>query len=179
VIAAQLFTGVDAWSSLTGILIIMASFIGITIIGISFVNRSKIKINNRTKNILYSLFALWAIIIGFMIPLSLNNFEEYLLRLPLTTIVFGFAISTAAYFLYSVPRKKENELYQFCIFLGLLIPIFLAIDLRPYVIYDKLTISSAYGTQTYQTPVIIGMIVCLPLLALGGYLLFKAILKKK
>jgi cytochrome d ubiquinol oxidase subunit II len=172
-VGAYLFTDKNTWDSSTGIYIVISTFIGISLIGLSFANRFKQKIVDRTKYLLYLLFMVWAIIIGYLIPRSLSSFPEPMLRAPLTALALSFAVCTVIYFLYCAVKDKAHELYQFCLLLGFITPIFFSLDLRPYIIYGSLTIDQGYGAQAYQSSIIIGTIITLPLLILGFILLYK------
>jgi cytochrome bd-type quinol oxidase subunit 2 len=178
VIGIDFFTGKSVWSSSPGIVLISSALLGITVIGLAFNNRHKLAISQSVRYVLYALFALWAIDLGFMLPHSLMKFDNTLLRTPLTILIAAIAISTISFFMYSAVKNKLYELYQYVILIGLITPIFLGIDLRPYLINHVITIKHAYGAAAYQSSIVVGAIISLPILAIGFYLLFKLLVEE-
>ena len=173
VIGIDLFTGRSVWSSSTGILLFISSLIGISTFGFAFVNRHKLIISSKVKYLLYSLFASWAILLGFLLPHSLLHFDNSLLRYPLTILVASIAVSTVGFFLYSAAKNKVYELYQYVILLGFITPILLGLDLRPYLFNFTITLKQAYGAAAYQSSILVGAIITSPFIITGIYLLIK------
>jgi cytochrome bd-type quinol oxidase subunit 2 len=106
------------------------------------------------------------------------KFDNSLLRTPLTILIAAIAISTISFFMYSAVKNKLYELYQYVILIGFITPIFLGIDLRPYLINHVITIKDAYGAVAYQTSILVGAIISLPIMAIGFYLLFKLLVEE-
>jgi cytochrome bd-type quinol oxidase subunit 2 len=179
VIGIDLFIGNSVWSTNSGRVLLLATFLGITVIGLAFANRHKLAISVRSKYLLYTLFALWAIDLGFMLPHSLMFTNSSLLRTPLTILIAAIAISTVAFFLYSAAKNMVYELYQYVILIGFIAPILLGLDLRPYFINHTITIKQAYGAAAYQSSMLIGTIICLPIVVIGFYILIKLLLDQR
>jgi len=178
VIGIDFFTGKSVWSSRPGLVLISSAMLGISVIGLAFANRHKAAITQQMRYTLYALFALWAIDLGFMLPHTLMKFDNTLLRTPLTILIAVIAISTISFFLYSAVKNKLYELYQYAILIGLITPILLGIDLRPYLINRVITIDHAYGAAAYQSSILVGAIISLPILGVGFYLLFKLLVEE-
>ena len=179
VIGIDFFTGKSVWSTSSGLILLLAAILGIKVIGLAFSNRHKLAIKPGLKYLLYLLFGLWAIDLGFMLPYSLVSFDNTLLRTGLTILIVVIAISTTSFFLYSAAKNKIHELYQYVILIGFMTPILLGLDLMPYLINNTITIKQAYGAAAYQSSMLVGVIICLPIMAVGFYILAKLMLDQK
>jgi cytochrome bd-type quinol oxidase subunit 2 len=179
VIGIDFFLGHSVWSSRTGLVLISSAFIGVNIIGLSFINRHKLAISSSVKYLLYVLFGLWAIDLGFMLPHTLMSSDYGLLRIPLTILIASIAVSAVGFYLFSGAKNKVYELYQYTILIGLITPVFLGLDMRPYFINHVITIKAAYGAAAYQSSMVVGTIIAAPIVLVGLVLLFKLLLDDK
>jgi len=178
VIGVDFFTGKSVWSTNLGLALLLSALLGITVIGLTFANRHKSAISQHSRYLLYILFAFWAIDLGFMLPHFLMSFDSNLLKTPLTILIAVIAVSTVSFFMYSAVKNKVHELYQYAILIGFITPILLGLDSKPYLIYNNITIKQAYGAAAYQSTILIGGIICFPIIAIGFYLLTKLLLDK-
>ena len=173
------FTDKPVLSTIVGITLLLSALIGITIIGLAFVNRNKSAVKSDLKYLLYILFGFWVIGLGFMLPYSLRSFDNTLLRAPLTTLTMILAVSVASFFLYSAMKDKVYELYQYTILIGFTVPVLLGLDLMPYMINGVKTINQANGLGSYWLSILVGFIICLSTIAISFYILYRLFLNYK
>jgi cytochrome bd-type quinol oxidase subunit 2 len=179
VIGIDFYLGRSVWSTTPGLILLSASFIGINVIGLAFVNRHKLPISSSVKYLLYLLFGLWSVDLGFMLPHSLMSYDSGLLRASLTILIASIAVSAVGFFLYSAAKNKVYELYQYAILIGFITPVLLGLDERPYFINHLITIKEAYGASAYQSSLLIGSLIGLPIVLIGLGLLAKLLLDKE
>ncbi len=173
------FTGRSVLSTGVGFILLISALLGITTIGLAFVNRDRATIKANFKYWLYFLFGFWAIDLGFMLPSSLISQDSRLLRAPLTILTMVLAVSVVSYFLYSAMKNKLHELYQYTILVGFIVPVLLGIDLMPYAISSTTTINHVNGVVTNHISVWLGLIICLPIILTSSYILYRIFLNDK
>jgi cytochrome bd-type quinol oxidase subunit 2 len=179
VVGIDFFLGSSVWSSASGLILLSCALLGITTIGVSFINRHKLPIHNNLKYLMYILFGLWAIDLGFMLPHVLQSTDFGLLRTSLTILIASIAVSAVGFFLYSAAKDKVYELYQYAILIGFITPILLGLDMRPYFINHVISIKTAYGAAAYQSSLVIGTIIATPIVLIGLGLLLKLLLDQQ
>ncbi|HUC95369.1 MAG TPA: cytochrome d ubiquinol oxidase subunit II [Candidatus Saccharimonadia bacterium] len=175
-VGIYLFTGHKFSATHLGQTLLLSIFFGLTLIGIAFANRFKLKIVNKVKYTLYALYLVWAILLGYFLPKTAQSLNVNLVRLPLALIALIIATSTIVYFGFAAMKDKVHELYQFVMAVAFIVPVILAVDLRPYLIFNNITLAKAYGASAYQYSIIVGTIICTPLLLFAGYLIFKLLI---
>ncbi len=175
-LAIYFVTGKQFWQSFAGYTLFITMLLGITVIGLSFVNRKpNLDKDIPVKQFLQSLFVFWVIGLGFVYPISLAHYSIGLLGLSLSIMeavlfaaVFGYTIS-------AIKHHKPHELYQYCFMVGFISPILIAWNNRPYLIYQSISLKSTVLLNSYHHSmewlVLLTVIIMFVLLVFSLYLI--------
>lgn len=166
---AYLLTGQLFWQSLTGLFIILATFLGVTAMGLLAVDRSNSQSSLLSNEL---IFTAWLLVLGSVLPLSAVAAMPHLQKLPLLVISF-LGIVGLFLALLKMTARPQLKLWKVAAAITFLAPLLLALANRPYLVAGKVTLAQAYSGQAYVNIFVIGTFVMLPLIALGFWLFWK------
>ncbi len=164
---AYLLTGKLFWQSFTGWTLMFASFLGILAIGMSLIDGRR-KSDFPLKEL---VFTLWMIVLGSILPLSAKISFPSLQKLPLALLSL-LCIGGLGYALTCI-TNPSRKLWHYAVVLGFLAPMLLAWACRPFLIYGRDTLESAFSAQSYAGAFLVGTAIILPLIFLGFWLFYK------
>jgi len=143
--------------------------LGILAPGLLFINR---RASKRDRVLGELIFTLWLLALGSVLPLVAEHGAAKLQSGPIIAIQIlsgaGLAALVAQYM--GIIKKK---LWLAASAVALAAPILLAWANRPYLIFGKLNLASAFGAQAFAPVVLVGFAVCFPLIAFGFWLFAK------
>jgi len=164
-----LLTGHLFWASWIGAVAGLAALSGLAGTGLLFVNRRS---GSKSLALGEALAALWLLALGCALPLvSLHTANRLSHDSLLVLVVLAGLVLTA--FLGKYVGLLRVTLWLPAAAVSLLAPVILGWANRPYLISGQLSLSSAYGAQTYGRAIIIALAVMLPLILLGGWLFWR------
>lgn len=178
-----LVTGKQFWVTVVGWVLFVSCFVGITLIGLSYVNRKPyLEKDINLQYLLQILFITWVLLLSFAYPISLAHFNNDLIGISLSfmeavmfAIVFGYALS-------AIKQKKPYELYQYTFLAGFLVPILIAWNNRPYFLNQVIKINNILIIGGYKASynwlVWLTLVILIVLLFVSFYLLFNLLVPK-
>lgn len=156
-----LLTGQTFWQSGAGWLLMLASFLGLLSVGLAF--------NSIRRNLVTVLFGVWLLILCVGVPRQLSVAGSDL-NSPSPLVVFALAgglllLVTAL----SDLLKAKSRVRYYAAIIGFFAPLCLILSIHPYLIAGRLRLDEAFGAQSYAGIVIAGLLIVLPLTAIGFY----------
>jgi hypothetical protein len=150
-IGIYLVTGKQFWQSIVGLTLLIAMILGLTLIGLSYFNRTSVLVKKiKLKQLLQILFVLWLVVIGFVYPVALQHYNSAIIGTSLSVMeavilggVIGYTIST-------IQQKKPQELYQYCFVIGILVTFLIGWNNRPYFISGKTTVAQILRLHAFH-----------------------------
>jgi hypothetical protein len=149
-IGIYFFTGKQFWETFVGWSLLFSIIIGLVVTGLSLMNRTPeylktVKLRQRID----LLFALWAVILGFLFPLTLQHYDASLMGSALSILEIIIIVSVISYTLISVKQKRPFELYQYSLLISFSAPILLVINNWPYLFSLKISFSQLISRGIY------------------------------
>ena len=144
-------TGKQFWSTIVGWTLIVSLVLGITLVGLSMQNRnSSYDKRIKLRQCIDLTFAGWLVALGFAFPLSLQHYNSSLIGVSMSILEIVIVVSLLAYAFVSFSQKKPHELYQYALIIGFAAPILLALNNRPYLLTDRITIAQAFKSISFS-----------------------------
>ena len=162
---AYLLTGKLFWHTTIGWLIMAAAVVGLSGLGLAFVNQTK---NRLTPTM---ILAVWFAIIGCLLPLKISHGGSLASGPILGLTILGF-VGLMGLVIDSIKTNRRLVLLTAGL-VGLGTPLLLAWSNRPYLIHQQITLAGAYSAAAYAGIFIVSLVIMLPLLILGGILFYK------
>jgi cytochrome bd-type quinol oxidase subunit 2 len=164
---AYLLTGQLFWNSFTGWIVMASAFLGILSIGMS-----TIKTERKSDFPLPELiFTGWMVILGSVLPLVAKISYPGLQKLPLALLSL-LCIGGLGYALAAI-TNSNRKLWHYAVVIGFSAPLLLAWACRPFLIYGKATLETAFSAGSYAGAFLVGTAIIFPLIILGFWLFYK------
>lgn len=164
---AYLLTGKLFWGSFTGWTLMVSAFLGLMSIGMSVVKTER-ESNFPLPEL---VFTGWMIMLGSVLPLAAKVSFPGLQKLPLALLSL-ICIGGLGYALTAINNPKR-KLWHYAVAVGFSAPLLLAWASRPFLIYGKTTLESAFSAASYAGAFLGGTAIILPLVLLGLWLFYK------
>jgi hypothetical protein len=149
-LGVYLITDKQFWVTLVGWVSIITALLGATIIGLSFINRSReITKNSSLKQIQSAIFAIWVVMLGYVFPVSLAHYNLSLIGVSMSILEIVIIASVIGYAIAVIKDKKPQQLYHFTFFIGIATPFLLVWNNRPYLVSNNIELAKATRIASY------------------------------
>lgn len=164
-----MLTGQNFWQSLLGWVLMVTALLGLVAPGLLYLNRRSAK-----RQALFGelSFALWLLLMGCVLPLSVVHTSNDLQQWPVAVLTLASAVGLF-WLMLSFISRRSARVWWGAMLLALAAPSLLAWADRPYLIAGKLTLAAAWGAQAYGRAIVIGLAAMLPLLLVGFYVFWR------
>ncbi len=151
-LGVYLVTGKQFWQTSVGWTLIVTILLGVTVTGLSYINRtSALDKSIKLKQLLQLIFVFWLLFMGFVYPIVLQHYNSSLIGISLSIMeavviggVIGYTIST-------IQQKKPHELYQYCFLISLLVTFLIGWNNRPYLILGRIPINQIFKLNAFHS----------------------------
>jgi len=163
-----LLTGQMFWQTGPGLVCIALEAVSLPVLGLMIVGRERPQLSFITQ----LLYMTWLLILGCILPLVVSRTLNYWQVGPLSVLgllsLVGLLVA-----LLNDDKSRHFKTWHYGVLVSLVTLPLLAWADRPYLISGKLTLTSAYGAQTYGSVVVLGLLITLPIILIGLYLFIK------
>ena len=170
-----LLSGADFYHTLLGSLLMLATFVGLSGVGLILTGRSQAQRKLVPAEL---VLALWYLLLGCVVPLAVTHSGSLLNQKAILalSILAGLGL---ALMLMRAMGFRAIKVWQFTALASLVVPVLLAWSNRPFLISGQLRLSDAFGASSYGRAVVAGLIIMLPLMAVGGWLFVKLLPRRE
>lgn len=170
-VGIYLLSGQYFWLIPAGWLMMGASVAGLIVIGLSFSNRY-LEVNQPLlqRNLLTWLFAAWVSLLSLGV-LQLTHTELWSSYAPV--ILESLLVITSAIYIVLLNKRLLHRAWILIALTSYIAPLLLAWANRPYLAANLISLDQAFGAKAYANALLIGLVISLPLVILGFYLLIR------
>lgn len=168
------------WETSAGIVIMLASAMGLTSVGLSFVAASEPNQPvGRPFWIYFLLLLSWILLLGIGLTPTLNQLDYIHLLDQYFNIFIALIDVGLLTFAVMVLKNALNKSWIITATIALLTPLLLTLSHLPYLLFPSIDVEQAYGATSSASATMIGLIISAPIIGFGLWLFVKLLKKDK
>lgn len=162
------------WETNAGLIIMLASAMGLASVGLSFVVAGEPdRLPSRPFWLYFLLILGWMLVIGIGFPLAFNQLDYTHMLDRYLNVLVGLVDISLLVFAVMVLKSALNKTWVITVTIAFTAPLLMTLSHWPYLLFPSINASQAYGATSSAYATMIGLIVSAPIIGLGLWLFVK------